>query len=734
MKKKSVGLLVILLCLTVLGTSGCFIKFKKSEPVEPDTGNETVDINLKESLARQSQANKFRDYGELEEFLKQGPVGRNVHYGGLAKGMITMDAMPTAAVNEVQASEVAGMGAGDDFSTTNIQVAGVDEADIIKNDGQYVYAVVKNDVYIMRAYPADSAEVLVKLAFKNQPQGLYVVGDRMVIYGRDQELIGQPIYRSFKRGASYTFAKVFDISEKANPKQIRDLSMEGEYFNSRLIGDYLYLVLNNYNFGYIADEPLLPRIFQNGEIVSNSCADGLKCFMPDVYHFNMPYESYNLTSLVSVNVKNKEQALQGELYLMPPGQNMYVSEDNIYLTYTKYTSEYQLIYEVYQEIIVPKLSAEQQAKVKEIQETPDYILNTSEKQDKINIIVSRYISGLSKEDADRVEAEMYERLTEKYKDIAQELEKTVVQKVAIKGGRMEYQGAGEVTGRVLNQFAMDEQDGFLRIATTKDRGWISITENQDESYSNVYVLDKNLKTVGALEKLALGEQIYAARFMQDRVYLVTFKQTDPLFVIDLKNNKDPKVLGELKIPGFSTYLHPYNDTILIGLGRDTTEQDGAGVVTAGIKLALFDVADVSAPKEITNYVLGGRGSESLALYDHKAFLFSREKNLLVIPAYLRDYTKTVTSASFEGAAVFEITDKKIELKGKIEHTDSGKPSNVFDRYGSFEVKRALYIKDLLYTFSDSYLKMNKLDNLELVKKLEIKKTGGEDIGDVEIIR
>lgn len=729
---------LLLLCLMTVSLSGCFIKFKKAEtPVEknPGSGQTQLSDDLKQNLAQQSQVEKFANYGDFQKFLEQRPLN-NGYTGGVLynKGMgreMTLTA-PTAA-SQTAVDDSNAMVAGTDYSTTNLQVAGVDEADIVKTDGQYIYAVVKKDVYIIKAYPADQSKVLVKLAFKNQPQDLYLSDNRLIIYGSDQELMSQPAYKNFVRQRGYTFVKVFDVSDKSNPKQIRDLDFEGQYFDSRMIGDYLYLVLNNYDFGYAASEPLLPRIFQNGEVISNSCSDGVKCFMPDIYRFKIPYENYNLVSLISVNVKESQQALQGELYLTPSAQNMYVSSENIYLTYTKYISEYELAFEVYRELVIPKLSADLQAKVAEIQKTENYILSDSEKQNKINAIIENYLSGLSQADQDQLQKDMENSLNKKYQDIAQELEKTVIQKVAIKTGRLEYQSSGEVPGAILNQFSMDEMNGFLRLATTKNRQWLTLTENNDESYSNVYVLDKELKIVGSLEKLAERERIYAARFMQNRVYLVTYKQTDPLFVIDLKDQSKPKVLGELKIPGFSTYLHPYSDTILIGLGKDTEDRGDQGVLTKGIKLALFDVSDVAKPKEVSNYVLGGRGSDSLALYDHKAFLFSKEKNLLAIPVYLRDDTKSASSGNFGGAAIFKVTDKKIELQGKIEHNEGGKLSNVFDRYGDNEVQRVLFIKDTLYTFSNAYLKLNKLDNLELIKKIEIKKTsGGND--DVDIIK
>ena len=237
-----------------------------------------------------------------------------------------------------------------------------------------------------------------------------------------------------------------------------------------------------------------------------------------------------------------------------------------------------------------------------------------------------------------------------------------------------------------------------------------------------------MKTVGQLEGLAKGERIYSARFMGKRAYLVTFKQTDPLFTIDLSEPTNPKVLGELKIPGFSNYLHPYDENTLIGLGHETEENQRGGTVTAGLKIALFDVADVGAAKVLDEYLIGGRGSDSEALNDHHAFLFSKEKNLLVIPATIReggrgfDWGKFV----FSGALAFDLSDKKFKLKGKIDHSDGGRAGVSEDWYGynfyDNTVRRSLYIADSLYTMSGKYLKANKISDLSEQKTLKLADT------------
>jgi uncharacterized secreted protein with C-terminal beta-propeller domain len=288
---------------------------------------------------------------------------------------------------------------------------------------------------------------------------------------------------------------------------------------------------------------------------------------------------------------------------------------------------------------------------------------------------------------------------------------------------------------------MDESGDYFRIATTKNRSWSQFDdENQGASYSNIYVLDGSLKVVGSLENLAPGEQIFSARFMGKRVYLVTFEQTDPFFAIDLSDPANPRVLGELKIPGFSNYLHPYDDTTIIGLGRDTEENQYGNVTMKGVKVSLFDVADVSKPREVAKYVVDNPSSNSIALTDPKAFLFSKEKNLLVIPIQESYYgnvpirepfpapgSPLFDRGDFNGVYVFNIQKDAITVKGKISHDFRvAYDSNRYGGSGSTPVKRSLYIEDILYTLSDLALKMNKLNDLSEVKVLDLIKEEEDD--------
>ncbi len=742
---------VVLAIAFVFILSGCSFNLPwqktKVQPPTDNIGPKTYK-SIEESLAAQSKIKKFESADELRTFLEENQTGSSQGNNVMEESVRTL-AAPSAGLDAGldygtytglgEAQDVALKAPGsDDYSQTNVQVEGVDEADIVKTDGKNVYAVVNNSLYIVGAYPAENSEVLSKIEFEDRPQEIYIEGNRLVVFGQNNMIYKTSLYESFRRRGNYTFFKLFDISDPKNPKQLRDLDFEGSYSNSRMIGDYVYFVTNNYNYYYIDDEPVIPRIIEDGVAMNNDCT-GTKCFVPGIYYFDIPYNDYNMTTITAINIKDEKAEIKGDVYLMSYGQNMYVSQNNIYITYTKYVSEYQLAMQVLKEILFPRLSANDQEKISKIEATENFILSQEEKMQKIGMIIERFRSSLTDEEAKKIEDELQKAMEKKYQDLSKELEKTVIHKIAIDKNSMEYKAAGEVTGSVLNQFSMDENKGYFRIATTKNQTWSQFTEDELESYNNLYVLDDNLKVVGFLENLAEGERIYSVRFMQNRAYLVTFKQMDPLFAIDLSDPKNPKVLGKLKIPGFSNYLHPYNDNLLIGIGKDTQENEFGGVQTKGLKLSLFDVSNVGDPKEVDVYLMGDAGSDSIALQDHKAFLFSKDKNLLVIPVSIResDGDRYYGKLTFSGAAVFSINEKGFELKGKIDHSDGGKAS-AEDYWGGYNyydntVKRSLYIENNLYTFSNKYLKINKISDLGAVKNVELKKDKSEDGSDFEVI-
>jgi hypothetical protein len=286
---------------------------------------------------------------------------------------------------------------------------------------------------------------------------------------------------------------------------------------------------------------------------------------------------------------------------------------------------------------------------------------------------------------------------------------------------------------------MDEHNGIFRIATTKGDMWRT---DENTSKNNVYTLDEALKPLGKLEGIAPGERIYSVRFMGSRAYMVTFKNTDPLFAIDLSNPASPAVLGALKIPGYSDYLHPYDETHLIGFGKETTEVPLKGdpsdpnrtvAYYQGMKLSLFDVSDVTKPVEMFKEIIGDRGTESELLRNHKALLFSKERNLLAFPVTVMEIpNKTAAGAGnataygqfkFQGAYVYRLDlTNGFQLKAPITHLTeedllkSGSRPYDSDRH----VERILYVGNTLYTLSNGLIKANDLTTLQEKGSLAIR--------------
>jgi uncharacterized secreted protein with C-terminal beta-propeller domain len=605
-----------------------------------------------------------------------------------------------------------------DFSETNIQVEGVDEADIVKTDGKHIYAVVDKDLYIVEAYPAEEAKLIKKISFEDYLTDIYVKDEKLVVFGNvsNYAVFEKMISSSRIWPGPYNnqvFLQVFDVSDIKNPIKEKDFKIEGNYFNSRLIGDHLYFIVNNY--GLSAE--VLPKVFYQNEELSFDCQDGVKCLNPDIYYFDIPYDNFNFSSIFSIDLFNPEEDFKNSHYLLPASQNMYVSPNNIYLSYTKYLNEYEIESEVLLDLIYSHLSEKDRQIIEEIKNVSDKILSQTEKKYKIRNILDIYISLLTVPEQESLEEEMIFAIKERYPNLENEIESTIIYKLSVFNGVVEPMVEGSVPGSLLNQFSMDEYNSYFRVATTKNVNW-SRYSNSQESSNNVYMLDGNMQIIGSLENMAPGERIYSVRFLGDKGYVVTFEQIDPLFSLDLSNPYSPIISGELKIPGFSNYLHPYGHDKLIGFGQNTETVDDR-VITKGLKLSLFDVSQ-GTPLELDSYIIGDSGSESIALYDHHAFLFSANKNILAIPVVLRDNSNSDYwgRVTFNGFMIFEIIDNKFQLKGEITHLNEGITD--FDKFMSYSAKRSLYIEDNFYSFSNKLIKINNLIDLSDIKSIELK--------------
>jgi inhibitor of cysteine peptidase len=584
---------------------------------------------------------KFTSEAELVNFLETMPTGYYLEDGGSVRKFISPS---TSMLLQWDSASSTGQSTPD-YSGTNIQVEGVDEADMVKTDGEYIYLASDSRVFIVKAFPPGDAEVLATLELDREASDLFINGDKLVVISSPQIYYywGPMDIMPPEEYELNTHIWVYDVSDRSSPTLDRTVSVDGYYTSSRMIGDYVYAITGQPAVLNIT-EPVLP-IIRSGNY---TC----EVESTDIWYANNTDYYYGYTNIVAIDVQDPESEITHETYLMGSSSTLYVSMENIYLTASGWVQD--------------------------------------------------EVSGW---------------------------ETTKIFKINVDEESITYIAEGIVPGRVLNQFSMDEHDGHFRIATTNGH----VSRSGSSTSNNVYVLNASLGVVGSLEGLAPGEDIYSARFMGRRCYLVTFKKIDPLFVIDLEDPENPTVLGKLKIPGYSDYLHPYDENTLIGVGKETEEaEEGDFAWYQGVKISLFDVSNVSDPRELAKFEIGDRGTDSPALRDHKAFLFSRAKNLLVIPVLeanidAGDYSSEVPPNAYgeyvyQGAYVFHISPEQgIELRGRVTHIDD--PQAFLKSGYWFEseltVERSLYIDDVLYTISGGMIKMNSLDDLSEVGRVEL---------------
>ncbi|MEW5800540.1 MAG: beta-propeller domain-containing protein [bacterium] len=553
----------------------------------------------------------------------------------------------------------------DGHSNTNVQVAGVDEADRIKNDGSYIYLVKGQSVRIVRVWPATGLSELPMIDFSDSsftPDYLYVDGNKLIVIGHEYRqddtedtVIANPRLSGPFTGPSKTLIYpyyyssatrviIYDITERTRVREVRNLTFEADYLQSRRVDDTLYLIMNQYPHYPITEntpQAMIPAYTDS----TRSVKEEPVCDCDEVSYVPASSDSsYLMVIAIPINDPTKE--IGGEI-ILGAGQNLYASPENLYIAQSSYTAA------MIQEGSVP------------------------------GPVTLVYRFSLNDHD------------------------------------KISYSGQATVPGTIINQFAMDEKSAYFRIATTS-RG--NVRDEQNLSSSNLYVLDKNMSQVGSIEGIAPGENIKSVRFMGDKAYLVTFLQVDPLFVISLTDPAKPKILGQLKVPGYSEYLHPYDENHLIGFGRDVDVSfDPAKATTPlpstallGIQISLFDVTDVEHPALLHKEIIGYRNTDSELLRDHKALLFSKEKNLMAFPATAT--RKIANPASpyldyeyiFQGAYFYNLDlTSGFEQKAAITHYDDS--DQAVEKAGYFfggenDIRRIIYIGDYFYTISEGKIK------------------------------
>jgi uncharacterized secreted protein with C-terminal beta-propeller domain len=621
----------------------------------------------------------FSSMWELDSYIEKG--FNNPKRGGPIFMEAAMD------------NQAAPPGVAAEYSETNIQVAGVDEADIVKTDGKYIFLVTGNSILIVNAYPANQMQLISNTTVDGRITGLFVNQDRLIIFEENPVWLGKPrimedtavidegdpreegaqsnqtqseeapprepadiidavdadvvdvdvveqdiaIEPMIAPYVSGFHIKVYDTTQKTSPELVRDVSMNGTYINSRMIDEWVYVIASQSAVYWIQEtyEVVLPALDDNGELKEVP--------VTDVHYSDNDDIAAAYTMIIAVNIQDESETSTMKVMLSGFASTLYVSQRNIYVV------------------------------------EPDY-------------------SWWSNEG------------------------KTVVHRISINQGQIAIEATGTVPGQILNQYSLDEYENHLRIATTT----ATFDRENSESSNNVYVLNQQLETVGTLEDLAPGEQIFSARFIGAKGYLVTFRNIDPLFTIDLSNPQAPTVLGQLKIPGFSNYLHSFDENHIIGIGKDAVPSKNEDFAWyQGVKISLFNIADPDNPIQVSTFLIGDRGTESPVLYDPHALLFDARNGLMVFPILEAKINpekyqngvppETYGEYIFQGAYALNIDAVTgITLKGTLTHIDNPEAflKSGYYMYSPSEIIRSLYIDDTLYTISNNKISAHDIDTLK----------------------
>ncbi len=615
------------------------------EPVKtpPSSGKAGVNISYPENWS--GKFSNFSSEQELKEYLSSIQSGMPVVYvyADIARETAPPQPLPAPTPTPVPVptatplpmgveEEVAYGGEPYRYSGTNVQVKGIDEPDIVKTDGEDIfYSMTFFGPYYIR-YPEKEGRTISVKAFP--PESMEQKFDikksgNLLLYNGVLVIIGYNELNAYR---------------KSDGERLWSIDVDGNVVTARLYGDSIYLITSR-GMDYYDPCPVKP-LTVDGEPVEVKCVD--------IYHPPFPGSRV----LYTVSKINPESGVvkKSFSFLGSYGSTIYMSKNAIYIAYNKRLGEDEIYFRFLNENqdLLPEEVLER------IEKVMGYDISSQAKMIEIQNAINSYLLTLDRDERLKFENNFWNRMQDFRKELKREITKTYIVKLSLS---LDPVAENEVPGKLLNQFSMDEYNGYLRVATTLG----------DEN--DLYVLDGKLEIAGKITGFGKDERIYAVRFIGERGYIVTFRETDPFFVIDLSDPANPEIKGELKIPGFSSYLHPINDTVILGVGREGSY----------VKISMFDVSDAENPEEIAKYTLKESWSE--VLYNHHAFLIDSKHKIFFLPAGNHGYVFSYSNG--------------IELVKAVYNP----------------AVRALYINDYLYIIGDSIAVYDEI-TWELVKEFK----------------
>jgi uncharacterized secreted protein with C-terminal beta-propeller domain len=544
------------------------------------------------------------------------------------------------------------------FTETNTQVAGIDEADIVKTNGKELYTLNKNDrkINIIKVFPFSDAkkigEINLKASFTNSsPTEMYITKEKLIVWGNASYSNTLNNKDSIAPTTSIPSLKIqiYNITTPEKPELERTLEVEGKYITTRLKGDYFYLVTQKSPQNIIYNP--LPSYKDEPAVLSSNAQSRYINKCEEVGILPEEETSPSLNTVMALNINGEYNAPIFKTFL-GNANTIYMNDDYIYLVGEK--SNFRTEWDG-----IPLFSRSRRVAINN--------------------------------------------------------QNTYLTKLSYKNDSVDFLNSINFDGKLLNQFSLDEYNGDLRVVGT--------LQNNTSNFLKIF--DKDLNEISNITNLAKGEKIYSARFYGDTGVMVTFKQIDPLFVFDLSDAKNPKLKGELKIPGYSDYLQFLDKTTVLGFGKDVAATPQSTFdPNQGLKLAIFDIKDMSNPKEISKITLGGSASNSEALKNHRAFIFDKKHNLILFPADIYNTNPLICKNETDqkrgncgytlrdrGAQVIKFDNNALTKVGEIKHFVPGYGPNR-DQDAQTAVDRVIVVEDGIVTISENVIKIHDANDIQ----------------------
>ncbi len=664
--------LIATACTAIPGATDTTTDSTATTSIPPPGGSGVkagADIFAAPALQPFAGCSEFLDYVQGNAIDLVGPYGLGGYGGGYYGDVVFKEAAAELDTVGSQAPAVDGAGrVGVDYSGTNVQVAGVDEPDIVKTDGERIFVVAQGRLFWIDT--SSTPEVVASMPLDGWGQQLFLSGDRLLVmtsgggYGigpvGDRELSADvaPGYSSPR-----TVLTEVDVSNPASMAVLRTLTLDGTILSSRMTSGSIRVVVVSGPTGFAWEYPQgngiraeQEALDANKKIIEESTIENWVPWYVLEDHkagttsdgpllgceqVGVPDEFSGLSMLSVLSIDLDSDLEPGNaIGLLAEGQTIYASTDNLYVATAPWMA-WPLIEQAGGDV-----------KATESLTTQIHMFDITDPATAV------------------------------------------------------YVASGRVDGTLLSQWSMDEYDGTLRVVTTDENPWWGSSDIPDSAVITLQRKGDELVQVGYVDGLGKDERVYAVRFIEDKGYVVTFRQVDPLYIVDLSDPTNPQVTGELKINGYSAYLHPIGEDLLLGVGQDASDEGR----TLGTQVSVFDVSDPTNPQRLSRMTF--KEAYSQAEWDTHAFLWWAPKGISILPMQRWSWDeRTGKEDNFSGAVVLAIGPQRVKQLGLIEHPNAA-GEECPDCSWSAPIVRSLVIGDTLYTISETGMLASDIDTLD----------------------